>query len=424
MSILKHIILLLAIITTVGTAQNWQIHGKMPRPVSGAQIFIADTSIYILGGYSDSLQQPVDWIQVYNPVENTWSLAGTMNTPRYGFVAARATDSIIFLCGGVWTNSDNVSTLEQWQYNTIDWVGPEIRTSNGTFNRVFASGYIFNNQLFLFGGLPSPVASDPVNLSYIVRYQLNSAQLANIQDTLYNVNSFPYHQMSVQIENLVYLFGGVYFGISNRIFEFNLNTFSYRDVGGLTKVRAGGSVVQHEDRVYLIGGYNESNRALSSIDIFTINTRISSRGPQLNFGRTEPMAVRYGEDIYVFGGKDQFGHTIPWIETLPLTTTTSSVENNSPILNEYHLYQNYPNPFNAATTIHFSIPRSEHVKLNIYTIDGRHISQVKSGFLSAGTHRERWDGNDMFGNAVASGIYVYKLQTGSYLYARKMILIR
>ena len=88
------------------------------------------------------------------------------------------------------------------------------------------------------------------------------------------------------------------------------------------------------------------------------------------------------------------------------------------------LDQNYPNPFNPTTTIRFGLNEPAAVSLRIYDAAGRLVRVLIEAPLSAGTHARAWDGMDSRGAAVSSGVYLYRLDAGSFSRTRKMILIR
>jgi hypothetical protein len=88
------------------------------------------------------------------------------------------------------------------------------------------------------------------------------------------------------------------------------------------------------------------------------------------------------------------------------------------------LYSNYPNPFNPSTTIRFDIPQTGNVNLAIYDINGRLISTLIDGDMAAGSHQVTWNGRDVSGKSVASGIYIYRLQQNDKLMSRKLTLLR
>lgn len=88
------------------------------------------------------------------------------------------------------------------------------------------------------------------------------------------------------------------------------------------------------------------------------------------------------------------------------------------------LYSNYPNPFNPTTTVRFDIPHPSVVELSIYNMLGQHVRNLLKGSLNPGSYRLLWDGRNDAGQAVASGVYLYRLRTREFVATRKMLLVR
>jgi hypothetical protein len=88
------------------------------------------------------------------------------------------------------------------------------------------------------------------------------------------------------------------------------------------------------------------------------------------------------------------------------------------------LHANYPNPFNPQTTIAYELAESESVRLTVYDILGREVIRLVDQPQAAGHHQVTWNGIDKAGNQVSSGIYLYRLQSGSFSQVQKMILSR
>jgi hypothetical protein len=101
-----------------------------------------------------------------------------------------------------------------------------------------------------------------------------------------------------------------------------------------------------------------------------------------------------------------------------------SQKQGSAVPDQYELKQNYPNPFNPTTDIRFAIPKSGHVTLEVYNIQGRLVRSLIDRELSAGEHIVQWDSTDDNGNAVASGTYLYRLTTDEYIDSKKMTLVK
>ncbi len=88
------------------------------------------------------------------------------------------------------------------------------------------------------------------------------------------------------------------------------------------------------------------------------------------------------------------------------------------------LSQNVPNPFNPETLIAFAVPQAGEVKLEIFNALGQRIAVLWHGALTAGHYRMRWSGRDQQGRPAASGMYIYRLQSGSQILAKRMVLVR
>ena len=93
------------------------------------------------------------------------------------------------------------------------------------------------------------------------------------------------------------------------------------------------------------------------------------------------------------------------------------------IPDEPTLHQNYPNPFNARTTIVYELAVPSPVSLVVYDALGRMIKRLeRSGIQSPGRHTSHWDGKDMRGHRVSSGVYFVTLRGAPFEQTRKMVL--
>ena len=86
---------------------------------------------------------------------------------------------------------------------------------------------------------------------------------------------------------------------------------------------------------------------------------------------------------------------------------------------ELTLYQNYPNPFNPSTTINYSVPELSFVTLKVYDVLGSEITTLANEEKPAGSYEIEFSATEL-----PSGIYFYRLQAGSFVETKKMILIR
>ena len=91
---------------------------------------------------------------------------------------------------------------------------------------------------------------------------------------------------------------------------------------------------------------------------------------------------------------------------------------------EFAMEQNFPNPFNPVTTIQFSLPQEDAVRLVIYNSLGQAVRVLVSEHMGAGRHTASWDGTDDLGRDVASGVYLYRLTSGQGTLVRRMMLVK
>jgi len=88
------------------------------------------------------------------------------------------------------------------------------------------------------------------------------------------------------------------------------------------------------------------------------------------------------------------------------------------------LHEVKPNPFNPRASFEFSIERSEHVLLSVFSLSGRWVRTLADQIYNTGKHVLIWDGNDAEGFAMPSGIYLIRFRTGNTIQTRKAILAR
>ena len=105
------------------------------------------------------------------------------------------------------------------------------------------------------------------------------------------------------------------------------------------------------------------------------------------------------------------------------TTSVSNTEDEI-IPSHFELAQNFPNPFNPETTIRYLLPGASHVKLAIYNLRGQRIVTLVDREQQPGTYSVQWDGRNEASQDVASGVYLYQLQTKEFISVQKLVLIR
>jgi hypothetical protein len=119
----------------------------------------------------------------------------------------------------------------------------------------------------------------------------------------------------------------------------------------------------------------------------------------------------YGSAVFVM---DNVAHTL----LLPPLTGIGESRPGA-IVREYGLTQNYPNPFNPATTITYQIRSAGQVTLRVYDVLGREVATLVNEYSQAGSYTKTFDASRL-----SSGVYFYRLQAGSFVNTKKMVLAK
>ena len=127
---------------------------------------------------------------------------------------------------------------------------------------------------------------------------------------------------------------------------------------------------------------------------------------------TTVLALAVNKEGYLFAGYAENG-----IYRTVLPTTTIIKEHELPY--NYLLYQNYPNPFNPTTAIKYQIPELSFVTIKVYDVLGGEVATVISEEKPLGNYEVEFNAATL-----PSGVYFYRLQAGSFVEAKKMVLLK
>lgn len=110
-----------------------------------------------------------------------------------------------------------------------------------------------------------------------------------------------------------------------------------------------------------------------------------------------------------------YGQTFTGVEGNPGETLTPIV---------YSLSASYPNPSRDNSTIKFALPQAGQVKIEIYNIAGQRVKTLVNGSLGAGYHQITWNGRNEAGQKVANGVYMYRMNSGSFTATKKLLMVK
>ena len=91
---------------------------------------------------------------------------------------------------------------------------------------------------------------------------------------------------------------------------------------------------------------------------------------------------------------------------------------------KFAVYENYPNPFNPVTKISFDLTVQSATEVTVWNLLGQKVSTLFAGNLSAGHHTVTFDGHNANGSLLPSGVYIYRVESGSNVATKKMMLLK
>lgn len=110
----------------------------------------------------------------------------------------------------------------------------------------------------------------------------------------------------------------------------------------------------------------------------------------------------------------------PWSTVFNFTVGPVGIMNiSNEIPSEFKLFNNYPNPFNAQTKIKFQIPKDGIVRLRVYDVSGKEVSEIVNNNLKAGVYELNWNSG-----VLASGVYFYSIETTEFRDVKRAVIVK
>ena len=165
-------------------------------------------------------------------------------------------------------------------------------------------------------------------------------------------------------------------------------------------------------------GFGEGERFLGSTQVTT-----GSAGNG-TFNTTVAGTLSVGEQVTATA-TDSLGNTSEFSQCVTVEPEPTGVPEDPIIPERLALFQNAPNPFNPTTVIRYDVPAGgATVQLVVFDVLGRHVRTLVDGFETAGRKRVTWDSRNAGGHRVATGVYFVRMQAGSFVQTRKMVLLK
>jgi len=160
----------------------------------------------------------------------------------------------------------------------------------------------------------------------------------------------------------------------------------------------------------------------TTIQNANIQILLGSGAFPLKFTKKEKFSVAlvFGENLEdIIFNKD--AAQIFYNNNYRLPDSLTEIDGNSFALNpkNFYLFQNYPNPFNPITSIKYSLQKEGLASLKVYDVLGKEVATLVNEFKNTGSYAVSFNAESL-----SSGVYFYRLQAGSFVETKKMILLK
>ena len=357
------------IMYTTNQGTNWTANTTVPSTIFYDIKMLSPTVGYAVGS-GDRIYKTTDGINFSH---------GTMAVPAVQLTGiAMVDENTGYICG---ENGAFYKTTDGFQ--TVTLLSDTLALQGKVLHDIVIFG---DNDVWAFG-----------RAGVVMRRVLNTTFV----DTTYNYIDFLAAQKISNTEMVVAASGGLVFKVSRDIVPVELVSF--------TAEASNGSVT-----------LNWRTATETNNKGFGVEKRVSGNWQEIAFvngtGTTSaPVNYTY-TDLNLVGTKASY--RLKQVDLDGTFSFSDEVEVDLGSL-DYSLDQNYPNPFNPSTTINFSIPVKGNVVLDVFDMTGEKIASLVNGELEAGRHSIVFDASKL-----SSGVYIYKLVSGSFTSTKKLTLLK
>jgi hypothetical protein len=413
--------------SSLGTGSSNGVSGVYPYVYALA---VVGNEVVVGGSFTSAGGVSANYVARFNTQTNTWSSLGTGSSNGvsgvYTHVFALAVVGNEVFVGGEFTSAGGVSANHVARFNTQTntWSSLGTGSSNGVNGWVNALAVVGNEVVV--GGVFTSAGG--VSANRVARFNTQTNTWSTLGTGSSNgVNSTVY-ALAV-VGNEVYV-GGFFTsagGVSaNRVARFNTQTNTWSSLGtgssnGVNSTVYALAVVGNE---VVVGGSFTSAGGVSANYVARFNTQTntwSTLGTGSSNGvNSDVNALAVVGNEVVVGGSFTSAGGVSANYVARWNSGTSRVEQLSPTAPKtFLLEQNYPNPFNPSTTIRYQLPVASEVKLEVYDVLGKKIATLVNERQSVGSYQVVWNASGL-----SSGTYFYRLQAGTFVETKKMIMVK
>ena len=362
--------------------------------------------IYAIEGGIDISPWISTTMERYDIINDYWSEFVTGLIPRrYTSAEFVSSQGKIYIFNGYSFNgSAYTDTIE-----IVDVNSGELTYNNSNPYPVEHGGSaVWDGKIYIFGGSNSGVYSNRL-------YEFNPATFDWIR-----LPDMPESKQTSGriVDGKLYVFGGYHGSVSSRIDVYDIQNGSWSFVGYLSSGISAHATTVSGNKIWLVGDYTN----FQSLGVFDTASLIFYPLTNNMIGRRHAGTITFDNNLYIFGGNQDSLSTsaLNSLQYADISNFTVSVPNiNDKYPASFKVFQNYPNPFNPTTKIKYEIPKTSFVIIKVYNVLGKQVAALVNEEKSAGNYEINFDASEL-----ASGIYFYCINAGSFTDTKKMILLR
>jgi N-acetylneuraminic acid mutarotase len=415
-------------ITSIILAQDgpWTFKNPIPTGRGFTSGTVIDGKIYVTGGFPSHYSVTAA-NEMYDPETDTWTEMDTMPAARCGH-ATCTFNGKMYVFGGLSVSPYGYANNNVYEYDpqTDTWT----QKADMPYENAFCGIAVLNDTIYLIGGTTNfyepPIATvmayDPATESWTEKSPLSS----------------PRESMSVcAVDGKIYIFGGADENLLSiaynyvEVYDPAANTWTAKADMPTGRFVLGTCLMS--GKIYAVAGIADKlnvvpiNEMYDPVaDTWVTKTPMQERRHTFFFGSV-------GDKIYAIGGSypDPKNPSEPVIltsveeydpaaDTVIITSVESFVGIDQASLG---IYQAYPNPFDEEIRIRYELKNHARVVVNIINLLGQEVITLVDENMSAGLHEVTWDGKNVYGQQMESGIYFCILNVNNeFSETRKLIL--
>ncbi len=394
-------------------AGQWKSIAPMSTPRAGAAAAVWGNKIYVFGGKSSD-NRVLSTVEYYDLFTQQWdsSQVPDFNHERYN-AAAVVFQNKIYLIGG--RGHKEVTKMVE-VYDPVQNVWSVVHALHE--KREGLSAVVLNNHIYVIGGQEEE-SSMIDEIEWFDETQ-NEWNKVDAEMPFKRVASF-----SAAVGDTVYMFGGYYYGLTKTLYKgwFNDQGSHWLQGADMQEPRAYGTTVQLGDSLFLIGGETASGKT-DKVEVYNLLTGKITDGLDLPTPRSGMAGGSVGDSVFVLGGYAPYTDEPLNTAEVFIGRLTGIEDVPARLPKEHLLVKGYPNPFNGQIKLQVALGKAGLYQLDIYNINGQHVKSIFSGRLTAGIHDFRWQAKETNENNVPSGVYFLRINSRQQMTSYKIVYVK